>query len=133
MEKSTKKATKKKAKKLDSMFQKFMKKSLGFKIAAIAVAVFILAAAFWGSCELLGSPVAKIRAVNAAKNYIKVNMPGMEYDRSFCKYDREADMYYIDITPSGRKQSLRLELTAEGRVAKDGYTLDYMLSDIYER
>lgn len=126
------KSTKKTAKKSDSVFQKFIEKPLGFKIAAIAVALIVFAAAFLGSCELFGSPFARIRAVNAAKDYIKVNMAGMEYDRSLCKYDREADMYYIDITPSGRKQSFRLEVTPEGRVAKDGYTLDYMLSDIYE-
>ncbi len=113
--------------------EKFKKMKLGAQIAIITAAVLVFTVAFWGACELFGSPIAKIRATSAAKNYIEMNMPGMEYDRSSCKYDRETDRYYIEITPDGRKTPFRLELTAEGRVTKDGYTLEYMYSDIFDK
>ncbi len=119
-------------KKHGSAFGKFMKKPQGSGIAVILAAIIVFIALVLGASELFGSPISKIRAVNAAKEYVEMNMPGMDYERSSCKYDRETDMYCIDITPSGRKQSFRLEITAEGRVAQDGYTLEYMLSDIYE-
>lgn len=118
-------------KRIKKLVEKFMKKPLKVKISVILAAVFIFVAVFWGMCELFGSPVAKIRVISAANDYIDENMPGMERSRSLCKYDRERDIYYIDFTPEGRKNSFRLEFREDGRLTKDGFTLDYMYDGLY--
>ena len=123
----------KKSDKINSLIKKFNKKPLSFRITVITASVLIFAAAFFGACKLFGSPIAKIRAIGAAKDYISENMPGMDADRSLCKYDLKRNIYYIEFTPAGRKTPFVLEFDEDGRLTKDGYTLDYMYSDIYDR
>lgn len=128
-----KKTTNKTSAKINSLIKRFNKKPLRFRITVIAASVLIFVAAFFGVCKLFGSPIAKIRVVGAAKDYISESMPGMDADRSLCKYDLKRDIYYIEFTPAGRKTPFVLEFNEEGQLTKDGYTLDYMYSDIYDR
>lgn len=133
MVQNMKKTLEKTIKKVQNAIKKFSKKPLKYKISVIAAALVIFVVLFWSACELFGGPVAKIRVIAAAKDYIEENMPGMEADRSFCKYDRERDVYYIEFTPEGRIHPFILEFNEDGKLTKDGYTLDYVYSDIYER
>ena len=113
-------------KKIKGLIKKFNAKPQKFRITAIVLTAVVFIGLFCGGCVLFGNPVAKIRIINAANDYIDANMPDMERSRSICKYDITRDVYYINFRPKGWKESFILEFTEDGTITYDGYTIEYV-------
>lgn len=118
-------------KKIKKLIKAFNEKPLKVRVISAVSAVLVFAVLFWGGCELFGYPITKIKVISGAKAYISENMPDMEYKRSICKYSFKNDFYYIDFTPDGWSRAFRLTLNEDGKVIRDGYTIEYMYSEIY--
>ena len=118
--------------KIKDLIKKFNSKPQKFRVTAIVITAVVLIGLFCGGCVLLGNPIAKIRVINAANDYIDTNMPDMKRSRSICKYDITRDIYYIDFKPEGWKSAFTLEFTADGTLTKDGYTIEYVYSNMDE-
>ena len=70
--------------KIKDLIKKFNSKPQKFRVTAIVLTAVVLIGLFCGGCVLLGNPIAKIRVINAANDYIDTNMPDMKRSRSIC-------------------------------------------------
>lgn len=98
-----------------------MKKRI-LKISAFCVALVLIGFICWFADSLVGNPISKLLANNAAKKHIALNYENTDYQITRVSYSFKDQLYYAHIkSPSSIDGDFTLYITKSGKIRHDDY------------
>ena len=99
-----------------------MKKRI-LKIVAFCLAIFLIVGVCWFANGLVGNPISKIMARNAAEKYLETNYPNTDYELQEVSYSFKDVGYYAHVvSPSSMDGDFTLKISMLGKIRSDDYS-----------
>ena len=98
-----------------------MKKRI-LKISALCLAIVLIVGVCWFANGLVGNPVSKMMAHNAAEKYLEANYPNADYELQEVSYSFKDVGYYAHVvSPSSMDGNFTLRISMLGQIRGDDY------------
>ena len=96
-----------------------MKKRI-LKISALCLAILLIIGVCWFANGLVGNPISKMMARNAAEKYLETNYPNTDYAIEEVSYSFKDGGYYSHIvSPSSMDGNFTLRISMLGKIRGD--------------
>lgn len=95
------------------------------KILAGVTAVVLIIGVLWFANGLMGNPISKMMANNAAKKYIEENYNNIDLEIEDATYSFKSGDYYVEVkSPTSKDTHFTVSITLFGKVQYDTYEDD---------
>ena len=99
-----------------------MKKRI-LKISALCLAIVLIIGVCWFANGLVGNPISKMMARNAAEKYLETNYPNTDYELQEVSYSFKDVGYYAHVvSPSSMDGNFTLRISMLGKIRGDDYS-----------
>ena len=99
-----------------------MKKRI-LKLSALGLAIVLIIGVCWFANGLVGNPISKMMARNAAEKYLETNYPDTDYAIEEVSYSFKDGGYYSHIvSPSSMDGNFTLRISMLGKIRGDDYS-----------
>ena len=99
-----------------------MKKRI-LKISALCLAIVLIIGVCWFANGLVGNPISKMMARNAAEKYLGTNYPNTDYELQEVSYSFKDVGYYAHVvSPSSMDGNFTLRISMLGKIRGDDYS-----------
>ena len=99
-----------------------MKKRI-LKLSALCLAIVLIIGVCWFANGLVGNPISKMMARNAAEKYLETNYPNTDYEIQAVSYSFKDVGYYAHVvSPSSMDGNFTLRISMLGKIRGDDYS-----------